>query len=91
MSRSVTQYERRQRLQELTGYITLLEQQFQGEFPFAPVELLRPILRLCELLVPHCGQDGGELAVLQRRMGALRLRLDHSFATEDTGEHEVTT
>lgn len=85
MSRSVTQYARRQRLRELEGFVSLLER----ELLHTSRELLLPILRLCELLCAQCGPDGGELRQLQLRMGAMRLKLDHSFATEETAEHEI--
>jgi hypothetical protein len=86
MSRSVTQYSQHQRRKELVGYLDAIDIEMAQH---TSKHLLLPILRLCELLIQHCGPVTTELQRLNERIAAARLKLDHSFATEDTGEVEV--
>ena len=90
MSKSTKQYEQRLRLKELAGYVALIERELSGT-PWGDYELLRAVLRLCELLVPQCGPDDGQLRALQLRMGVIRerLTLDYEFQLEDTAEHTI--
>jgi hypothetical protein len=86
MSRSTTQYEQYQRRKELAGYLDAIDVEMAQH---TSKHLLLPIVRLCELLVQHCGPVTTELQGLNERIAIARFRLDHWFELEDTCEVEL--